>query len=141
MNVNDIKELAEIMQSTGLSMVEIEEEGLKLRLEKNIVVAAIPQEIPAGNPHITSAPVSELKAAEGKVIKSPTVGVYYSSPSPESPPYVSVGSKVKVGDVLCIIEAMKLMNEITADTDGEITEVCSGNGQVVEFGQPLFRLK
>lgn len=69
------------------------------------------------------------------------VGVFYASSSPEAEPYVKVGSHVKKGDILCIIEAMKLMNEIAAEFDGEITEVCVQNGQIVEYGQPLFRIK
>jgi acetyl-CoA carboxylase biotin carboxyl carrier protein len=68
------------------------------------------------------------------------VGVYYSAPAPEKDPYVQVGSRVKKGDILCIIEAMKLMNEITADKDGEIVKICAENGQVVEFAQPLFQI-
>ncbi len=68
------------------------------------------------------------------------VGVFYSSPSPEAEPFVKVGSKVKKGDVLCIIEAMKLLNEINADTDGEIVDICVNNGDVVEYGQPLFKI-
>ncbi len=73
-------------------------------------------------------------------VKSPMVGVFYDSPSPDAEPYVKVGSKVKKGDVLCIIEAMKLMNEITAQVDGEIVDVCAQNGQVVEYNQPLFKI-
>ena len=73
-------------------------------------------------------------------IKSPMVGVFYASPSPDAAPFVQVGSKVKKGDVVCIIEAMKLMNELTADMDGEVVDVCVNNGDVVEYGQPLFKL-
>ena len=69
------------------------------------------------------------------------VGVFYSAPAPDSEPYVSVGSVVKKGDVLCLIEAMKLMNEVTAEKNGMITEICAENGQVVEYGQPLFMIK
>ena len=75
-----------------------------------------------------------------KEVKSPMVGVFYQAPSPEADPYVRVGSKVKKGDVLCVIEAMKLLNEITADTDGEIVDVCVENGQLVEYGQVLFKI-
>ena len=74
-------------------------------------------------------------------MESPMVGVFYAAPSPDSEPYVSVGSSVNKGDVLCLIEAMKLMNEVTAEKSGVITEVCVENGQVVEYGQPLFRIK
>ena len=75
-----------------------------------------------------------------KMVTSPMVGVFYASPSPTDPPFVTVGSKVKKGDVLCIIEAMKLMNEITAEEDGEIIDICATNGSVVEYGQILFKL-
>ena len=75
-----------------------------------------------------------------KEVKSPMAGVFYQAPSPEADPYVRVGSKVKKGDVLCVIEAMKLLNEITADTDGEIVDVCVENGQLVEYGQVLFKI-
>ena len=74
------------------------------------------------------------------MVTSPMVGVFYASPSPTDPPFVTVGSKVKKGDVLCIIEAMKLMNEITAEEDGEIIDICAGNGSVVEYGQILFKM-
>lgn len=74
-------------------------------------------------------------------VTSPMVGVFYSAPSPDKEPYVSVGTKVNKGDVLCLIEAMKLMNEVTAEKSGEITKICVDNGQVVEYGQPLFMIK
>ena len=75
-----------------------------------------------------------------RMVVSPMVGVFYASPSPDDPPFVKVGQKVHKGDVLCIIEAMKLMNEITAEEDGEIIDVCATNGSVVEYGQTLFKL-
>lgn len=78
---------------------------------------------------------------DGTVITAPAVGVFYASASPESAPFVTVGSEIKKGDVLCIIEAMKLMNEITAEKDGTILEVCAANEQLVEFGQPLFVMR
>ena len=79
-------------------------------------------------------------AKEGTLVLSPTVGVFYSAPSPDARPFVEVGDQVKKGDTLCIIEAMKLMNEIPAELDGTVAEICVGNGQVVEFNQPLFRI-
>ena len=75
-----------------------------------------------------------------KEVKSPLVGIFYAAPSPGAEPFAGVGSRVKKGDVLCVVEAMKLMNEITADADGEVIDVCVQNGQVVEFGQILFKL-
>ena len=89
---------------------------------------------------VVSMPESVTKA-EGTPVTSPMVGVFYAAPAPDKEPYVSVGSKVNKGDVLCLIEAMKLMNEVTAEKSGEITEICVENGQVVEYGQPLFMIK
>lgn len=83
----------------------------------------------------------ELPSEEGTAVTSPMVGVFYAAPSPDQEPYVSVGTQVKQGDVLCLIEAMKLMNEVTAEKSGEICAVCVDNGQVVEYGQPLFMIK
>ena len=80
-------------------------------------------------------------ASDGNLVKSPIVGTFYASPAPDKPPFVTVGARVKKGDVVMIIESMKLMNEITAEQDGVITEVCAENGQVVDFGCPLFRMK
>ena len=81
-----------------------------------------------------------MQEKEGTYVRSPAVGVFYAAPSPDSKPFVAVGDTVQRGDTLCIIEAMKLMNEITSDIDGEIVEICVGNGQVVEYDQPLFRI-
>ena len=143
MNIDNIKSLAEIVDKFNLSSIEIEEGETKIKIEKNICTAAVPATevvsipvIQESEPAQTATPVSA-----GKEITSPMVGVFYAAPSPDDAPYVTVGSKVKKGDVLCIIEAMKLMNEITAEQDGEITEVCVVNEQVVEYGQPLFRIK
>ena len=85
--------------------------------------------------------LADLPADAGKAINAPIVGVFYAAPSPDSEPYVSVGKRVKKGDVVCIIEAMKCMNEIQAEEDGEITAVLATNGELVEYGQPLFAIK
>ncbi len=142
MNINDIRELAEIMNSTGLTEIELEESGSKIRLAKSVATIA---QTPVVFPQVTENPQEAVATIEnqleGRLIKSPTVGIFYASPSPESDVYVSVGSKFKNGDVICIIEAMKLMNEIQADSDGEIIEILVGNGQVVEYDQPLFRVR
>ena len=99
---------------------------------------------PAAAPAPAAEPVKDEDAGAdfnaAKMVLSPMVGVFYASPSPSDPPFVTVGSKVKKGDVLCIIEAMKLMNEITAEEDGEIIDICAANGSVVEYGQILFKL-
>ena len=106
------------------------------------VVSYAPSASPAAEP-VAAAPevapaVEAAPAAAGRTIKSPMVGVFYAAPSPEKPAFVSVGSRVKKGDTVCIIEAMKIMNEITAEESGTITEILVNNGDVVEFDQPLF---
>lgn len=146
MNVKEVRALAQLMESTGLSVLEITESDTKIRMERPSPARA---EYVAVQPH-TVLPVptrEEPCIPEGAVdfnriteVKSPMVGVFYTSASPDASPFVHVGSKVKKGDVLCIIEAMKLMNEITAETDGEIVDICAGNGQVVEYAQILFKV-
>ena len=152
MNLRQIRELVRLLESSGLSVLEIEENDLRVRLEKGQtasvvqpVPAALPQAVPATLPVETApapAPVADgtVDFNRLKEVKSPLVGIFYAAPSPGGEPFAGVGSKVKKGDVLCVVEAMKLMNEITADTDGEVIDVCVQNGQVVEFGQILFKL-
>ena len=160
MNTKNIRFLVEMMEKSSLTAMEIEEEDCKNRLERNVQnqvaavaapavpaatvvpVQAAAAEVPAAVPAAAPAQTEAAPAApEGQEQKSPMVGVFYASSSPEAEPYVKVGSQVKKGDTLCIIEAMKLMNEIAAEFDGEITEICVQNGQIVEYGQPLFRIK
>ena len=153
-NIKQIKALAQILAQNDLSALEINEGETHIRLERTVaqpaaqagaVLVAPPmpaaaaqsaQEAPA------SAPVEDPGVDFNDVFeaKSPLVGVFYAAPSPDSKPFVAVGDTVQRGDTLCIIEAMKLMNEITSDIDGEIVEICVGNGQVVEYDQPLFRI-
>lgn len=155
MNLEEIRTLAEIMSDNGLTAIEITEGESNIRLEKNppACVPAAPMPIPAVMPAapVQAAPAAEAPAQESAVpasgsfsnlteVKSPMVGVFYDSPSPEADPYVKVGDKVKKGDVLCIIEAMKLLNEITAEQDGEIVDICAHNADVVEYGQTLFKI-
>ena len=148
MDVKKIESLAKLMKETGLTGLELVEDGQQLRLERQVEVVAAPvaAAVPAapapargaealGVTHEEPAPVKE-----GTLVLAPTVGVFYSAPSPDARPFVEVGDQVKKGDTLCIIEAMKLMNEIPAEVDGTVAEICVGNGQVVEFNQPLFRI-
>ena len=148
MDVKKIESLARLMQETGLTGLELVEDGQQLRLERQVEVVAAPvaaavpaAPVPAtgaealGVAHEEPAPVKE-----GTLVLAPTVGVFYSAPGPDARPFVEVGDQVKKGDTLCIIEAMKLMNEIPSEVDGTVAEICVGNGQVVEFNQPLFRI-
>ena len=142
MKINDIKALAELVSKNNLSALEYSEGETHLRIENapRTVTVAPAQAAPA----VEAAPVAAADAGAdfnaAKMVTSPMVGVFYASPSPTDPPFVTVGSKVKKGDVLCIIEAMKLMNEITAEEDGEIIDICATNGSVVEYGQILFKM-
>ena len=150
MKIEEIRELAQIMKENGLGVLELQEDGTSLRLETACATAPVVQAVvPAAAPAVPApAPTAPATAQDGtpvdfnnlKEVKSPMVGMFYQAPSPEADPYVRVGSKVKKGDVLCVIEAMKLLNEITADTDGEIVDVCVENGQLVEYGQVLFKI-
>ena len=154
MKINDIKALAELVSKNNLSALEYSEGETHLRIENAprtvtvapAVEAALPAApaAPAAAPAVEAAPVAAADAGAdfnaAKMVTSPMVGVFYASPSPTDPPFVTVGSKVKKGDVLCIIEAMKLMNEITAEQDGEIIDICATNGSVVEYGQILFKM-
>ncbi len=149
MKINDIKVLAELVDRHGLSLVEITEGETRIRIEnasaKTVDTAPCAPAAPAAVPAVEAAPVEGAQDAgadfnAAKMVTSPMVGVFYAASSPNDPPFVSVGSKVKKGDVLCIIEAMKLMNEITAEQDGEIIDICAANGSVVEYGQILFKM-
>lgn len=150
MKIEEIRELAQIMKENGLGVLELQEDGTSLRLETACEAAPVVQAVvPAAAPAAPApAPTAPATAQDGtpvdfnnlKEVKSPMVGMFYQAPSPEADPYVRVGSKVKKGDVLCVIEAMKLLNEITADTDGEVVDVCVENGQLVEYGQVLFKI-
>lgn len=134
MNFDDLKKAIEIFKESGLTYMEFEQNGTKIHLEKNgqIVVQkpVVTEETPKAQ---------ETKVDDNKFyITSPLVGTYHQAASQGAKPFVSVGQKVKKGDKLCIIEAMKVMNEITATKSGEITEILVEEGQMVEFGQKLF---
>lgn len=144
-NIDEIKEFIAVLENSSLSVLELQNEnGSKIRLEKpQVAVQAAPvvQAAPAPQsaPAQAAAPSAPV-ADSGKTINAPIVGVFYAAPSPNAQPYVSVGKQVKKGDTVCIIEAMKCMNEIQAEEDGEITEVIVKDGELVEYGQPLFKI-
>lgn len=151
MNLKEIKEVIQLMNENNLNEIEIEKDGLKIRLVrgyKPVVQGADERLVETVSTAITSAleeksqlqPVSEPKGNYVQ-IKSPMVGTFYKAPSPEASPFVEVGDSVKVGDIVCIIEAMKLMNEIKTEVKGKIKEVLVENGEPVEFGQPLFLIE
>lgn len=139
MNLNQIRSLARILTENGLTALEVTSGEDKIRLERSTAAAAVP--VPAAAlPGAPEKPAQAEPSQKFREIKSPMVGVFYAAPSPDAEPFVTIGSRVKKGDVLCVIEAMKLMNEVNAEEDGEILEVCAENGQVVEYGQTLFKI-
>ena len=137
MNIKQIRELAQIVSENGLSAIEIAEGENRVRIERAVAAPAAVPTAPAPAPAAEETNVDFNRTRE---IKSPMVGVFYAAPSPDAKPFVEVGSKVKKGDIVCIVEAMKLMNEITAEFDGEVVDICVHNGDVVEYGQTLFKL-
>lgn len=153
MNISEIKELVKIIDESTLTTFEMEQEGVKLVLKKEAVAA-----MPVAAPVAVAAPVvnafkeevvvqveenvkNEAPVVAGKTVNSPMVGTFYASSAPDKPAYVKVGDKVKKGQVVCIVEAMKLMNEIESDVDGEVVEILVNNEDMVEFGQPMFVIK
>jgi len=136
MELEKIRALAALMTEQGLSRISLREGDQEVELCREST-AAVPAPVSTAPASVSTA-VPAVPA--GTAVSSPMVGVVYLAPAPGEEPFVSVGSRVKQGDVLCIIEAMKLMNEITAEQDGVILERCVDNEQVVEYGQPLFRI-
>ena len=150
MEYEKIKQIMEDMGNSKLTAIDIDfPDGTKISMkkeEKQVVTVA--ENIPMENVSTkeiknveTTEENQEEKVEDGNIVKSPMVGTFYLKPSPNSDPYVQVGQRVKKGDVLCIIEAMKLMNEIESEWDGEIKEILVKDGEPVEYGKPLFVIK
>lgn len=137
MKMEDIKELIALLEESKLEEIEVEENGRRIRIKKQSL---------GHHPGTTSTQSTEITTEDGNqpkghLLKSPFVGTFYRHPSPEAEPFVENGDFVKKGSVLCIIEAMKLMNEIESDINGKILDILVENGDPVEFGQPLFVLE
>ena len=146
MNLKEIKEIIALMNENGLGEIEIEREGLKLKLKKSMLEAQaaapahyVVESIPAPKAALPSSfpPIADT-SKNTKEIKSPMVGTFYRSPSAEAVSFVEIGQTVEIGQVVCIVEAMKLMNEIKSEVRGKIVEVAVENAEPVEFGQTLF---
>lgn len=152
MKIEEIRQLAEIMQTYGLESFELEEGATQVRMRRSgapvpHAAASAPLSVPA---EAVALPVSAAEEsapqqapaapAAGRVVTSPMVGVFYGAPAPGADPYVAVGKTVAAGGVLCIVEAMKMMNEITAEFGGEVHAIHVSDGDIVEVGQPLLTL-
>ncbi|WP_159635584.1 acetyl-CoA carboxylase biotin carboxyl carrier protein [Erysipelothrix anatis] len=134
MNIDDIKQLIDILETSGLESLTYKNQDFEIALQK----PATNTFVPSPSAPAVIAPVNPEPAPATNAMTSPLVGVYYSKPSPDAPEFVKVGQTVKVGDILCIIEAMKVMNEIKATQAGVVKEIYVSEGATVDFDQPLF---
>ena len=152
MNYEDIKKLIDDMGNSKIDELSIEfPDGIKISMKKDKTATMIPPKQEIQYIAVPDKKIEESKekivedkkqaSEDYKIVKSPMVGTFYSKYSPDTKAYVEVGSKVKKGDILCIVEAMKLMNEIESEVDGEIAEVCVKDGEMVDYGKPLFKIK
>jgi acetyl-CoA carboxylase biotin carboxyl carrier protein len=157
MNQKELKELVEFLIEKDITEFELERGEVKVRIKRGTPAPAPPErivalpahppvQVPVGTAPASSAPPiaaepAPARAEELHMVRSPIVGTYYESPSPGSPPFVKVGDTAEVGQVLCIVEAMKLMNEIEADVAGEVVKVLVKNGQPIEYNQELFAIR
>jgi acetyl-CoA carboxylase biotin carboxyl carrier protein len=157
LNLNEIREIAELIDQYGFTDFEFENEKIRLRLSKSVVISQAsiqPVSVAASSTQVQSSAESKVESSgvslESKTesedeklhkVTSPIVGTFYRAPAPDKPPYVQVGDKVQPDTVVCIVEAMKLMNEIQAGVSGEVVKIYVENGQPVEYGQPLFGIK
>ena len=156
MDLRKLKSLLELMDQHSLSEMEVEEEGMRVKLRKfatdaPVIMQAIPShalahpsaqisQVPAPNPIAADSPTQKPKEDGAVLIKSPMVGTFYRSPRPDAPPFCEVGKPVDPETLVCIIEAMKVMNEIKAECSGTVAEFLVQNGEAVEYGQPMIRI-
>jgi acetyl-CoA carboxylase biotin carboxyl carrier protein len=152
-DAKELRELIDVISRSSFTTFELEREGFRLKLVKGadaapaVVIQAPAGAVPAEPPQAVALPAPPPSAAPPKVddglvtVTSPIVGTFYRAPSPGAPPFVEVGSKIAKGQVLCIVEAMKLMNEIESEIDAEVVEALVANGQPVEYGERLFKLR
>ncbi len=150
MDMKEIKELIKLIDSSSITEFKLDREEYKLSIKKEQTIVKVldreQESLPVKNideRKVEASAAAEAKSEEENVhyIKSPILGTFYSSPSPDAAPFVKAGDRIKKGDVLCIVEAMKLMNEVNSDIDGEIAEVLVKDKSIVEYGQPLFKVR
>jgi len=150
MNIKEIKEMVNLMNENNLLELEIEKEGMRIRLKKTSSKEYSGSDMPIlieNNRSIDNQKPKEISATQEKTvpnsveIKAPMVGTFYRAPQPEAPPYAQVGQNIDAGQVICIIEAMKLMNEIKSEIKGKILEILVDNAEPVEFGQPILLIE
>lgn len=144
MEYEKIKQLMDDMGNSKLSSIDIDfPDGTKISMKKNENAEATIKTVVVENKEVKTEEAESAKLSDenaGNIVKSPMVGTFYIKPNPSAEPYVEVGKRVKKGDVLCIVEAMKLMNEIESEFDGEVAEILVKDGEAVEYAKPLFRI-
>jgi acetyl-CoA carboxylase biotin carboxyl carrier protein len=143
MELEDLKEIIELLKETDITELQVEKDGTKVKIKREKFIQSF--DMPAHRPSMAQGQETIIREAISEepeqrliTVTSPIVGTFYRSPSPEAPVFVEIGQKVKKGQVLCIIEAMKLMNEIECEVDGIVVKSLVDNGQPVEYGEPLF---
>ncbi len=146
MDINEIKKLIKVFESAKVTELSIQEGDLKIKISKNgnsNNVGYIQQNLPVEAPAVSAEPIKSVEPVhdDSHIIKSPIVGTFYRAPAPDADPYVQNGDSVSTESVLCIVEAMKLMNEIESDTSGKILQILVEDGTPVEFNQPLFKIE
>jgi len=143
--VDKIKQLSEILKDQDLTEIEVEMGDLKIKVRKesSVIHATAPAPVAPAATAPVGAPASPKSAPSADLfeVKSPMVGTFYASPSPDAPAFVKVGDKIKKGDALCIIEAMKLMNELPAEVSGEVVEILANNADAISYGQVIMKIK
>lgn len=147
MTIKELKDMINLMQEHGLTELEIEKNGFKIRLKKGPGGTVVQEEVSQairtsrGEKAPQAFEARQVEEAGVNIIRSPMVGTFYTAPAPDVEPYVARGKDIVAGDVLCIIEAMKLMNEIKSEVSGRVIDILVENGQPVEFDQPLFKIQ
>ena len=148
MTIKELKEMIALMQEHGLTELEFEKNGFKIRLKKGLNGSIVREEsvvsqvaVPSAAPAVQPSKPKEVDEIGVVIVRSPMVGTFYGAPAPDAEAYVTKGKEVAVGEVLCIVEAMKLMNEIKSEIKGKIIEILVESGQSVEFDQPLFKIQ
>ncbi len=141
MEIDDLKELISLLQDTDITEIQLEKDGTKVKIRRQMLVSSLEM-----HPKKTPVTIEKTQESEEDVqrlvtVTSPIVGTFYRSPSPEAPPFAESGGRVRKGQVICIIEAMKLMNEIESEVEGVVVRVLVENGQPVEYGEPLFLIE
>jgi acetyl-CoA carboxylase biotin carboxyl carrier protein len=141
MELEDLKELIEYLKETDITEISIEKDGIKVKIKREKMLSPMDisvQKLGSLHEKVTGETEEETRVI---TVTSPIVGTFFRAPSPEADPFVETGSKVKKGQVLCIVEAMKLMNEIESEVDGDVIKILVDNGQPVEYGEPLFLIE